>query len=398
MHSYDLSKFYKSFVSVGDFLRDPMRKGSVESQYVELLSQLVLEGINERPIDILLCLAQAPLSPRVLKEIRERGIITVMWFVEDCGRFQTWKQIAPYYDYMFLIQRGDYLKQVEQAGAARAIYLPVGCDPEVHRPLDLSDEEKSRFGSQLSFVGAGYNNRRHVFSMLADYNFKIWGTEWPACLPFTKLLQDGGARIDVADYVKIFNASEINLNLHSSQERDGVEPFGDFVNPRTFELAAAGAFQLVDNRQLLEENFEIGREAAVFHDEKELQEQITHYLAHPEERKQISLAARSRALAEHTYQHRLRTMLEYIYADRFEELAARVKQSPWQKTFEAAKPYTELSNRFKSVYDRGQEPMLDSLVQDIQTGRGSLTETEQTLLFLHHIRSQISYIRKLRNE
>lgn len=31
-------------------------------------------------------------------------------------------------------------------------------------------------------------------------------------------------------------------------ERDGVEPYGDFVNPRTFESAACGAFQLVDSR------------------------------------------------------------------------------------------------------------------------------------------------------
>src|SRR5690606_572787 len=109
-------------------------------------------------------------------------------------------------------------------GAGRAIYLPVGCDPRRHAPVGLTEEERREFGSAVSFVGAGYNNRRHVFSTMANRDFKIWGTEWPACLPFTKLVQREGARVSVEDYIKVFNASTININLHSSQERDGVEP------------------------------------------------------------------------------------------------------------------------------------------------------------------------------
>ncbi len=250
---FDLGSFYGTYNKFGEFLRDRHRIDGLQSYYVEVLSQVVLEAVTERPVDILICLAQAPLTPRVLTELRNRGIITVMWFVEDCRRFLSWKEISQYYDFMFLIQRDEFPALVERAGARKAVYLPVGCDPLLHAPLSLTDEERKRFGSQISFVGAGYNNRQQMFATLAQRDFKIWGTEWPGSAPFDKLVQENARRIDPGDYVKIFNASAVNLNLHSSKERDGVEPHGDFVNPRTFELASTGAFQLVDNRTHLRE-------------------------------------------------------------------------------------------------------------------------------------------------
>lgn len=395
---FDLSSFFSSFTNLSGFVRTQARRDVVEGQYVEMLSQMILEAVTERPVDILVCLAQAPLSPRVLTELRNRGIVTVMWFVEDCNRFTTWKSLAPYFDYMFLIQDGEFIKMVEQAGAGRALYLPVGCDPMVHAPAPVTDEERKTFGSQLSFVGAGYNNRCHVFANLARRDFKIWGTEWPKCAPFTKLVQQQGRRVDPSDYVKVFNSTAVNLNLHSSSERDGVDPTGDFVNPRTFELAATGAFQLVDFRRHLPALFDIGPEMAVFHDAREMEEKIDYFLAHPAERAQIATASRARALRDHSYLQRVKSMLEHVYADRFDQLKHRATTSPWGRTLDAAKEFPELESRFQHAFRRGDAAELNSLVADIQTGKGSLTETEQKLLFLHHIKSQINYVRSARKE
>jgi spore maturation protein CgeB len=395
VYGYNLSEFFKTFNSFSNVLRDNRRVSVLQSQYVELLSSLIVESINERPVEIVICLAQAPLSPRALTELRERGIITAMWFVEDYRRFKTWKELARYFDYMFLIQDGEALREVEQAGAGKAVYLPVACDPIIHRPIEVSAEDRERYGSDLSFLGAGYNNRRQMFANLVSYDFKIWGNEWPSCVPFTTLVQEKGRRIEPEEYVKIFNSSKINLNLHSSMERDGVEPNGDFINPRTFELASCGAFQLVDNRTLLPPLFD-DSELVTFSDRHDLIQKIDYYLAHPQERAAYAHAGRRRVLAEHTYEHRVKTMLDYIYADRYEQLRAKVENSPWPATLESAKDFPELRERLKSVYERGDEPTLGNLIADITTGKGSLTEIEQKLLFLHHIRSQIVYVTDLR--
>jgi hypothetical protein len=50
---------------------------------------------------------------------------------------------------------------------------------------------------------------------------------------------------------------------------------------------------------------------------------------------------------------------------------------------------TELKERCERACARGEEPALDGLIADIVTGQGKLTEVEQKLLFLHHIRSQV---------
>lgn len=393
----DMSPFHRGYFDLEGFVRNRSRKDNLQSHYVEMLSQIVLESITESPVDIVICLAQAPLSARVLTELRNRGIITAMWFVEDCSRFTAWKHISQYFDYMFLIQNGDVLSQVEAAGAGKAIYLPTACEPAVQRPLTIDEiGDTKRWGSELSFVGAGYNNRQQMFASLANRDFKIWGTEWSQLPPFDRLVQEQGRRIAPEEYVKIFNSSKINLNLHSSMERDGVEPHGDFVNPRTFELASCGAFQLVDERKLLPELFEIGKEMITFSDYKEMEDKADYYLAHPEERKIIATRARQRALRDHTYEKRLEQMLGHIYADRYEELKTRAQASPWNKTLKAAKKYPELYKRLEKVYNRGDDPKMQSLISDIQTQSGKLTEEELKLLFVWHVGQSVETMENTR--
>lgn len=385
----DVSGFASGFHQLEKMVYDKARQSTIQGTYIEMMSQVILESISEKPIDILICMAQAPVSGRVLMELRKMGIITVLWFVEDYLRFTYWKDIAQYYDFIFTIQQDDCIKSIKSAGAGEVHYLPVGCDPIVHTPLRLTADEKKRWGSAVSFVGAGYHNRQQIFAQLCETDFKLWGTEWPTCKPFDRIVQEGGRRLAPEEYVKIFNATDININLHSSAERDGIDPYGDFVNPRTFELAAAGAFQLSDQRSLMPELFEYEKEIVTFKSSKEMRDKIDYYLSHPEERSKITSAAREKVLTHHTYQHRMRQMMKIIFAGKYEQLKGRLDKSPWKKMLERSKPHQELHERCHNSYNRGEEPALDGLISDIVTGKGKLSETEQKLLFLYHIRRQI---------
>lgn len=384
----DMSGFAPGYHIVEDILSDRSRRGLAQGRYLEMLSNLVLDAYEEKPFDILLCMAQAPITGQVLTELRKRGVITVLWFVEDYLRFGYWREMSRFYDFVFTIQRGECIEAIKAAGAGEVHYLPTACDPDLHRPLSLSDEERARWGSKVSFVGAGYHNRQQVFAGFANMPFKIWGTEWPTCKPFDRLVQEEGRRLTPGEYMKIFNSTEINLNLHSSAERDGVDPFGDFVNPRTFELAACGAFQLVDERELLGENFEPGTEVVTFKTPTELREKIHYYMEHPEEAREIAGRSRQRALRDHTYTQRLRDMLLMIYSSKFEHLKRRQDNQPWQRLLARSEKHPELNERCKKAYERGEEPNMDGLIADIVTGKGRLSETEQKLLFLFHIRKQ----------
>jgi spore maturation protein CgeB len=385
----DVSSLNAGYEMIGSLMHDDIRQNVCRQTYVEMVSSIVLETCIEKPIDILICMAQAPISARALTELRRKGVITVLWFVEDYLRFTYWKECAKHYDYVFTIQKGDCIEAIRKAGAAHVHYLPTGCDPAVHAPATLTTEERQRWGSPISFVGAGYHNRRQTFAGFAQLPFKIWGTEWPGMKPFDRLVQEAGRRLNPEEYIKIFNSTDINLNLHSSNERDGVDPSGDFLNPRTFELAACGAFQLVDERALLAECFEPGREIATFSSVSDLKEKIAYYLERPEERRSIARRGRERVLREHTYEKRLEEMLATIYASSYQKLRLRGQESPWAEMIRRASFDPELKQRCERASARGEEPILDGLIADISTGEGQLTDTEKKLLFLFHVRKQI---------
>jgi len=389
----DVSGFNDGFMLLDKFVKNEARQGVMRGQYVDLVSQVLVETLSEKPVDILICMAQAPISAQALTELRNKGVITVLWFVEDYLRFTYWREMAKYYDFVFTIQKGDCIEKMKAAGAGEVHYLPTACDPFFHAPLDLSPEEKEKWGAPFSFVGAGYHNRVQAFASLANYPFKIWGSEWPSTKPFDRLVQDESRRVKPEEYIKIFNATDINLNLHSSSERDGVDPSGDFVNPRTFELAACGAFQLCDDRKLLSELFEVGEEIITFSSLEDMREKMEHYLAHPEERKAVCERARARVIRDHSYGRRIEQMLSMIYATKYETLRQRESGSPWSDMIRRAEGEPELQERCKRAMMRGDEPGLDGLIADIVTGKGKLTETEQKLLFMHHVKSQIVRMR-----
>jgi spore maturation protein CgeB len=244
----------------------------------------------------------------------------------------------------------------------------------------------------VAFVGAGYRNRRTVLRSLLEEGLRIWGTEWEGSGPLEAVVQRGGARIATDDCVRIFNATAVNVNLHSSTWVDGVDPQGDFVNPRTFELAAVGAFQLVDERRLLPPLFTAGSEVVTFRHAGELRDLVRAWLARPEERAAVGAAARRRALAEHTYRDRMSRLLTAICARDGERLRSRPRQPTAADAarLEGDSPL----GRFLADLPPHTPFTLDGVVRALQGRAGDLSEPEAVFLLLHQFDEM--YVREAR--
>lgn len=293
-------------------LKDGRNRQVMQGRMADLLSQWTLASLAESPPDLVLSLAQAPLTLPMLEHLRKKKFLTAMWFVENYRHLTYWQQMAPGYEHWFVIQKDACLEAFRQAGARHVNYLPMAADPEVHRPLSLSEDDRRLFGADLSFVGAGYANRRRLFPALLrhPWSFKLWGNEWEGAEDLRSVIQLNGARIDTATCMKVFNATTINLNLHSTTG-EGLDPQADFVNPRTFELAACGAFQLVDHRSYLSECF-TEREILSFRDFGDVPATVSQWLGDQAARQAMAHAARERVLAGHTYVHRMQDLLGQI--------------------------------------------------------------------------------------
>jgi len=261
--------------------------------------------------DICIVLAQAPVGAAFPARLAKDGVITAFWYVENWRHFPYWRGVAPLYDCFFHIQPGEFEEELTKAGCPLHAYVPTGCDPEIHRPVPLTVEEQVAYGCDVSFAGAGYPNRVQMFKGLTDYSFRIWGVDWDV-LELQPHLRRVGERFTPEDFARIVAGSKINLNLHSSVVSDGVDAKADAVNPRVFEIAACGGFQLCDPCAGLAELFDFDTELPVYRTLPELRRKLDHFLAHPEEREAIARRARERALREHTYRHRAQRMLDVI--------------------------------------------------------------------------------------
>ncbi|MCC6490070.1 MAG: glycosyltransferase [Candidatus Hydrogenedentes bacterium] len=294
-----------------------------------MMSEWSYARVSEFAPNVCIVLAQAPVGNQWPLRLRKENIVTAYWFVENWRHMTYWSEIAPHYDCFFHIQPGEFEDKLTQAGCRRHAYVQTACDPEVHCPVALTAEERATYGCHVSFAGAGYRNRNMLFSGLTDYDFKIWGVEWSA-RELQRLVCKPDHRFTPEDFSKIVAGSAINLNLHSSATHDGVDPRCDAINPRVFEIAACGGFQLCDPCVGLDALFDFEKELPVYRTLAELRGKIDYYLAHEDERLAIALAARQRVLREHTYEHRAQQMLDTIlehFADRIESKGIRAQRS-----------------------------------------------------------------------
>jgi spore maturation protein CgeB len=158
---------------------------------------------------------------------------------------------------------------------------------------------------------------------------------------------------------------------------------GDFVNPRTFEIAACGACQLVDRRSLMGELFDPD-ELATFGTAGELRELMGHYLAHPEERLALARRGRRRVLAEHSYRARMTELLALGLAalpETARRLAERLDgRERLQADYAADTGLQELLGRLPTG-----ETSLEGVWEAIAAGSGDLSRAEKIFLMLRHV-------------
>jgi len=297
---------YRGFA--GEFAR--VRASADPNQAVRFLLHLktrLLEAVLAFRPEAILGIAQSPLhDPQILTQLREAGIVLAYWFTEDYRLFPYWRRLAPHFDLFFAIQGEPFRRELEAAGCRNFHYLPAAFDKRVP-PRSPGDPAPL----PLSFVGAPYPNRVHYFSLLDGDAIRIYGEEWDRYgHPGTVV---GNRRVADREAQAVYRESAINLNLHSSITAKDFGG-GDFVNPRTFELAGMGCFQITDMRSLLSLHFHPADEVVAVRSWQDMMEAVAYYRSAAAEREAIAAKARLRVLAGHTYEHRAVEILHAIAA------------------------------------------------------------------------------------
>jgi spore maturation protein CgeB len=252
--------------------------------------------------------------PDAINEMKKLGIKTALWTVDAPRIFESIIKSASYYDYVFT-QGSEAYEILEQCNIKNLFWMPFACDPDIHKPVAVSDDERKRYGCEVCFVGSGgvefYANRKKLLENLVDFNLGIWGPGWetlPSSSPLKKFVRAGHTRPD--EWIKIYSASKIVLCIHYHDPSGKIPCYQ--ASPRVYETLACGAFLIVDGQRDLFQLFKPGEDLVVFRDEKELRMMVKYYLEHPEESKRIAAKGREKVLESHTYRERVKTILRII--------------------------------------------------------------------------------------
>ena len=386
VEAVDCDKFADAFFSLKDTTKIKANAEILSEKFIGLMGEVVAAKAVEYKPDLILALAQAPLSAEAIHRLKELNIPIAFWFVEDFRTLTYWKEISTSYDHFFTIQKDEFHSELTNLGVKDFYYLPQAAHPNVHRPLDIPLDQKKHYQADIAFLGAAYHNRVQSFPRLLEYDFKIWGTGWNLESPLGKKIQNNNKRVTTEEIVKIYNTGKINLNLHSSTFHYGINPEGDFVNPRTFEIAACKGFQILDHRSDLINLFNLDEELIVFHSLDEMKDQINYYLENPNLRQAIANRSYKRVLNEHTIEHRMHEMLLHIFINRLDTLKDIEKNrlDPLAYCISKAGENTELGQYLKK-FKGANNFSLKTLANHVHNGDGDLDDNETLLIMLDQL-------------
>lgn len=296
-----------------EFLYDLFNRVSERSNWNKIECFFTNQGLiratkNYRP-DLLFIDTGETICPETLRtiaEMKERPII-INWLLDDPFRNPNWGNVIrglPFYDYLFVFDP-YYIGPLKGAGAKDVRYLPLACDPDIHRKFNLDTKEMAKLNTEVCFAGTLTSKRVQLFNELNGFDLGLWGwhTKILKKYPTVKRFYRGKAFGEMLS--KVFSYSKIVLNIHHEQSVLG-------VNLRTFEAAGCKAFQLVDYIKEIQSLFTIGEEIITYKSYRELKEKIIYYLKHENEMEEIAQNAQKRAYGEHTYSHRMNLILETI--------------------------------------------------------------------------------------
>jgi spore maturation protein CgeB len=254
--------------------------------------------------------------PETIAEIKRRfNVITINWLIDfpgEPGALEAAIKAVPVYDYFFA-QSTDALEVHAEHGNKGGMWLNAACDPEIHRPQELTEEEKEKYSSDVCFVGSMYPERVELLETLMDFDLGIWGPGWENLdtdSPLKKYIRGGSVTPDI--WVKIYNASKIVINYMGHYGEDIDEDRVYQASPRVFETMACGSFQIVDAKRDVLALFKSAEHLVCFNKIHEVKGLAKYYLDHPQERNEIAQKGHHEVLEKHTYVHRIKELLKAI--------------------------------------------------------------------------------------
>jgi hypothetical protein len=211
-------------------------------------------------------------------------------------------QLDPYD--LILTSFPHYVSRLREAGLT-AEYFRLGFDPSVLARIGTPDRVHA-----CTFVGGISREHSRGVALLelvarnADVTFFGYGAQ--TLRADSPILPRHRGPAWGLDMYRALGLSRITLNRHI----DVAEGYAN--NMRLYEATGMGAMLITDAKANLQELFDVGKEVVTYDSAEDAAEKISYYSAHPAERDAIAHAGQARTLREHTYEQRMRELVQIL--------------------------------------------------------------------------------------
>ena len=244
-------------------------------KYDDRINYKILIEVEQYLPNYVLFIKPEKISNKTLEEIK---VPKILWMMDSLFRYDKIIDNIKYYDLKYMFEENDVIRLVEMG--VKSTFLPLAYDDEVYHPINEIEKD-----IDILFIGSLYPKRiellENIINQFPSLNIEIYGKYTNIKQPntylkyfFSKYKKYFKNRNVIPREVnQLYARSKICLNMHHSQSNKG-------CNPRFFEIAANGAFQLVDNNQFIVEKY--GEYVEYFSSIEELNQLIRKYIKEEE--------------------------------------------------------------------------------------------------------------------
>ncbi len=179
-----------------------------------LIKRFALSQLKGEFFDLALVDSGEYYGPAIIREFKKIARVVVNfnqdnpYVPRDGLKWRQFLKALPYYD-LAVTPRASSVAPARRAGARRVIAVNFAADEAVHRPIELTDEDRARYAAKVVFVGTWMPERGPFLLRLVERGvpLRIYGDRWMKAPEYERLkpyIASGNLVGD--DYVKAIRA------------------------------------------------------------------------------------------------------------------------------------------------------------------------------------------------
>lgn len=220
-----------------------------------------------------------------IEDINEVNVKKACWLIDNHLNFNWHKNFSKLFNYVFVAQK-SLIEWFKKYGLT-PIFLPLACDPEIHKEWFKEKEY------DIVFIGHLNKEREKIFKEIEK---NLRGIK-------LKVME----KVYLEEMAKIQSKGKLGFNL----------PVRKDINMRTFEVPACGSLLFSPNIRHLKEIFS-EKEIVIYKNKREIFEKIEFYLINKKEWEEKKERGKEKVLKKHTYFERVKDFMEKIKEEKSE--------------------------------------------------------------------------------